>query len=75
MPFNPITHADGTQYDVMIPDEVEVKTGPMIDISFTSDDGDEYMVSLFTRHAVALVSDLVEALAVQKPRYKTQPIR
>ena len=75
MAFTPITHEDGTQYDVMIPEKVEVRTGPMIDISFTDDDGTEYNVTLYTRHAAALVSDLVEALALQKPRYKTQPIR
>ena len=68
MAFEPVTHADGTQFDVMIPEAVEVETGPMIEIMFTSSDGDVYQVSLFTRHTLALIQDLAKAIADQKPR-------
>ena len=67
MAFQPITHVDGRQYDMMIPDKVEVESGPLIEVSFTDNDGTVFMASLFTSRAVNLVKDLTQALADQTP--------
>ncbi len=60
--FDPITHADGTQYDVMIPEEVVLEgDSPMPMIYFTSDDGDTFGVTMFRRQVLALRDELVRA--------------
>ena len=62
MALHPITHADGTGYEMMIPDIIEIEDGPMPEISFTDGDGNTLTLSLFKRQVKELAIKLVEVL-------------
>ena len=62
MSFDPITHADGTKYDSMIPEIVKVEAGIMPEITFTDHDGDQINLMLHKRQVLALRDRLTEVI-------------